>query len=149
MEINPIDVRLVHNKEPLLAFASITLDDSFIIHGFKVIRGNTGLFVSMPQNRVQDVCPACTKKNSLQSRFCHWCGAPLAKIEERSFVQCPNPECGENWPQGWNVCGKCESKLPEKGLRYENICAATTPEFREQLQLSVLRAYMKATGGVT
>jgi stage V sporulation protein G len=38
----------------LKAFASITLDDCFVVRGLKVIEGNGGMFVAMPSRRRPD-----------------------------------------------------------------------------------------------
>jgi stage V sporulation protein G len=49
------DTRVVlHDDEKLRAFVSITLDNSIVIRGLKVIRGNKGLFVAMPNRRRPD-----------------------------------------------------------------------------------------------
>jgi stage V sporulation protein G len=38
----------------LKAFASITLDDCFVIRGLKIIKGQTGTFVAMPSRKRKD-----------------------------------------------------------------------------------------------
>ena len=49
------DTRVVlHDDDKLRAFVSITLDNSIVIRGLKVIRGNRGLFVAMPNRRRPD-----------------------------------------------------------------------------------------------
>ena len=49
------DTRVVlHDDEKLRAFVSITLDNWIVIRGLKVIRGNKGLFVAMPNRRRPD-----------------------------------------------------------------------------------------------
>jgi stage V sporulation protein G len=53
VEITEVRVSL-RNDEKLKAFVSITLNDSFVIRGLKVIRGNTGLFVAMPSRKRPD-----------------------------------------------------------------------------------------------
>ncbi len=53
VEITEIRVSL-RNDDKLKAFVSITLNDSFVIRGLKVIRGNTGLFVAMPSRKRPD-----------------------------------------------------------------------------------------------
>ncbi len=53
VEITEVRVSL-RNDEKLKAFVSITLDDSFVIRGLKIIRGNTGLFVAMPSRKRPD-----------------------------------------------------------------------------------------------
>ena len=44
----------VRNDEKLKAFVSITLNDSFVIRGLKIIHGNSGLFVAMPSRKRPD-----------------------------------------------------------------------------------------------
>ena len=41
-------VRLIEPKNNLLAVASVTLDDCFVVKGIKVVAGEKGLFVDMP-----------------------------------------------------------------------------------------------------
>ena len=53
IEITEVRVSL-RNDDKLKAFVSITLNDSFVIRGLKVIRGNTGLFVAMPSRKRPD-----------------------------------------------------------------------------------------------
>ena len=53
IEITEVRVSL-RNDEKLKAFVSITLNDSFVVRGLKVIKGNTGLFVAMPSRKRPD-----------------------------------------------------------------------------------------------
>lgn len=53
MKITEVRITL-RDDGKLRAFASITLDDSFVIRGLKVIEGNGGLFVAMPSRRRPD-----------------------------------------------------------------------------------------------
>lgn len=39
------------NKDKLKAFASITLDEEFVVTGLKVLEGNNGYFVGMPSRK--------------------------------------------------------------------------------------------------
>ena len=50
MEITEIRVTL-RNEEKLKAFVNITFDDAFVVRGLKVIKGNSGFFVSMPSRK--------------------------------------------------------------------------------------------------
>jgi stage V sporulation protein G len=50
LEITEVRVAL-KNEEKLKAFASITLDNCFVIRGLKIISGSQGYFVSMPSRR--------------------------------------------------------------------------------------------------
>lgn len=53
MEISEVRVT-IRPDDRLKAFASVTFDDCFVIHGLKVIEGNSGLFVAMPSRRRSD-----------------------------------------------------------------------------------------------
>jgi stage V sporulation protein G len=53
MKITEVPVSLREDAK-LKAFASITLDDSFVIRGLKIIEGKTGTFVAMPSRRRKD-----------------------------------------------------------------------------------------------
>jgi stage V sporulation protein G len=44
----------IRNEERLKAFANVTFDDSFVIHGLKIINGDRGMFISMPSRRRPD-----------------------------------------------------------------------------------------------
>ena len=54
MDITDVRVRVAKNDEEakLRAYADITFDDSFVIHGLKVIDGKNGLFVAMPSRKM-------------------------------------------------------------------------------------------------
>ena len=53
IEITEVRISL-RNDDKLKAFVSITLNDSFVIRGLKIIRGNSGLFVAMPSRKRPD-----------------------------------------------------------------------------------------------
>ncbi len=55
--LNITEVRIhILGKEDtnLRAYASITIEDAFVIHGIKVIEGDRGLFVGMPRRKRED-----------------------------------------------------------------------------------------------
>ena len=53
MHITEVRISL-RDDAKLKAFASITLDDCFVIRGLKIIRGQTGTFVAMPSRKRKD-----------------------------------------------------------------------------------------------
>jgi len=53
IEITEVRVS-IRNDEKLKAFVSVTLNDSFVIRGLKIIHGNSGLFVAMPSRKRPD-----------------------------------------------------------------------------------------------
>jgi len=52
VKISEVKIRKVEGKERFKAWATITFDDSFRIHGLKVIEGENGLFVAMPSRKL-------------------------------------------------------------------------------------------------
>ena len=53
MNITDVHIYIV-NEDKLKAYATITLDDCFVVRDLKVIQGLTGLFVAMPAKRRKD-----------------------------------------------------------------------------------------------
>ena len=51
MKITSVKITIVPNEERLKAYASITLDDCFVVHDLKVIRTDNKLFIAMPSKR--------------------------------------------------------------------------------------------------
>jgi len=54
MEITEVRVFPVANEERLKAYATITVDNVFLIRDLRVINGNSGLFVAMPSRKMKD-----------------------------------------------------------------------------------------------
>lgn len=53
MEITEITISL-RDEEKLKAFVNVTFDDEFVVRGMKVIKGNSGYFISMPSRKMKD-----------------------------------------------------------------------------------------------
>ncbi len=53
MRITEVRISL-RNDAKLKAFASITLDDCFVIRGLKIIKGMEGIFIAMPSRQKKD-----------------------------------------------------------------------------------------------
>ena len=51
MKITDVRVRKVLKQGKMKAVVSITFDNEFVVHDIKVIEGEKGLFIAMPQNR--------------------------------------------------------------------------------------------------
>lgn len=51
MQITDVWIRPVASPGRVRAFASVTFDDMFAVHGLRVIEGNNGLFVAMPSRK--------------------------------------------------------------------------------------------------
>ncbi|MCL6582069.1 MAG: septation regulator SpoVG [bacterium] len=53
MEITDVNIYLV-NGEKLKAYATVIFDDAFVVRDMKIIHGNNGLFVAMPNKKTKD-----------------------------------------------------------------------------------------------
>lgn len=78
MEITEVRIKLLENRrDKLQAFASITLQNEFVVRDLKIIGGAKGFFVAMPSRKLSDRCQRCGGKNHLRASFCNDCGAKL------------------------------------------------------------------------
>ena len=120
MEITEVKVILKEGPDKKLkAYATLTLDNSFVVRNVKVIKGNKGLFVAMPSRKMREACPKCNYKNTIRSRFCNQCGAGLP-------ISQPQPRQGMDEP---------------RQSEHRDIAHPITLECREYIQKKVLDAY--------
>lgn len=55
MRITSVRVRLFDKPESRVrGYATITFDDCFMVHNIRIIDGNTGLFIAMPDRKLKD-----------------------------------------------------------------------------------------------
>ena len=55
MKITDIRVKLSKREDSVLkAVASITIDDCFVVHDIKVLKGDSELYIGMPSKKVPD-----------------------------------------------------------------------------------------------
>ena len=54
MNITDVQIHLVHDDAKLKAYVAVIIDDSFVIKDMKVIQGNNGVFVAMPNKKGKD-----------------------------------------------------------------------------------------------
>lgn len=54
MAITDVRIKKVNGKTKIVARASVTFDSAFVVHGFSIVNGNKGLFVSMPTVKDKD-----------------------------------------------------------------------------------------------
>ncbi len=106
----------------LRAYATITIDNAFVVRNIKIIEGKTGLFIAMPSRKIKEPCPKCNHKNVVHSKFCN--------------------ECGEHIP----VLTQAVSPAPEEthDLRqseHKDIAHPITVQAREYIQKKILDAY--------
>ncbi|HXV28575.1 MAG TPA: septation protein SpoVG family protein [bacterium] len=106
----------------LRAFATITLDDCFVVRDLKIIEGNKGFFVAMPSRRIKNSCSKCGHGNVVHSLFCNHCGNRLVSGSPQPL----SPETDE-------------TKLRQS--EHRDIAHPITLEFRGYIQKTVLDAY--------
>ena len=55
LKITDVRVRLFQNEESKLkAFASITIDECFVVHDIRVLEGSQGVYIKMPSRKTAD-----------------------------------------------------------------------------------------------
>ena len=54
MQITDVRIRTMDNGGKMKAVASITFDDEFVVHDIKIVEGEKGYFVAMPNKKVGD-----------------------------------------------------------------------------------------------
>ena len=54
MKITDVRVRKITKEGKMKAIVSITIDDEFVVHDIKVIKGEKGLFIAMPSKKATD-----------------------------------------------------------------------------------------------
>ena len=125
MEITDVKVVLKEGADKKLkAYATITLDNCFVVRNVKIIQGTKGLFVAMPSRKLKDSCPKCNNKNPMRSRYCNQCGSAM-----------PPP--------------RTEPQIQDKARQSEHrdIAHPITLECRTYIQKKVLEAYEREEKG--
>ena len=54
MKITEVKINLMSRQDPLKAFASITIDNCFVIHDLRIIKTEERFFVAMPSKKIKD-----------------------------------------------------------------------------------------------
>lgn len=129
MDITGVRVQLI-DEGGLRGFATVVLDDCFVVRDLRVIDGPRGLFVAMPYRKLADTCPGCRRRNPLKARFCNECGQPLAV--DRILVD------GQGRPQ---VHADGRPKY------HSDIAHPADHVTRQRFTTTVLAAYQRALGG--
>ena len=53
MDITDIRIKKVDREGHLLAYASVTFDDEFVVHNIRVMSGKNGNYIMMPNRKVK------------------------------------------------------------------------------------------------
>ena len=126
MEITEVKIFLKEGQDKKLkAYATLTLDNAFVVRNVKVIEGNKGLFVAMPSRKLKEPCPKCNFRNVVRSKFCNQCGNVLPQVPPRA------PGSGEDL---------------SRQSEHKDIAHPITAECREYIQKKVLDAFENEKG---
>ena len=106
----------------LRAYATITIDNVFVVRNIKIIEGKSGLFIAMPSRKIKESCPKCNHKNAIRSKFCNECGAQLP-----AHVQ--------------PVAATPEAEHDLRQSEHKDIAHPITVQAREYIQKKILDAY--------
>ncbi|MFH1479522.1 MAG: septation protein SpoVG family protein [Candidatus Omnitrophota bacterium] len=109
----------LNNK--LKAYATITIDNVFVVRNIKIIEGKGGLFVAMPSRKMKYACPKCSHKNEVRSKFCNVCGAGLPVTQRETHTP--------------------EEQADARQSEHKDIAHPITAECRDMIQKKVLAAY--------
>jgi stage V sporulation protein G len=109
----------------LRAYATITIDNAFVIRDLKVIEGNKGLFVAMPSRKLRQSCPHCGHRNVVRSKYCNQCGNNIESLM-REGLHVSGGEQGDN--------------------QHRDIAHPITAESRQNIQSKILEAYQQRKG---
>jgi stage V sporulation protein G len=52
MKITDVRVRVIGSESRLKGVATITFDNSFVVHDIKIIEGESGVFIAMPSKKM-------------------------------------------------------------------------------------------------
>jgi len=108
----------------LKAYATITIDNAFVVRNIKIIEGKTGLFIAMPSRKIKEPCPKCYHKNVVRSKFCNECGAQLPLAA-----------------QGASPVSTPELEHDLRQSEHKDIAHPITAQAREYIQKKILDAY--------
>jgi len=103
------------SDKKLKAYATITIDNAFVVRNVKVIEGNKGLFVAMPSRKIKEPCVKCHYKNVVRSKFCNQCGSSLPIKERRPHVE-GEPRDSEHKDIAHPISIECREYIQKKVL---------------------------------
>ena len=119
MKATEVKVNLADPAEhPVKAYASLTFDREFAVHGIKLVELHGTLHLSMPARKMKLRCPYCGVRNISHAKYCNECGMSVLEVE------IPNSEA------------------------YRDIAHPVAAGFRKYLERCILAAYEQARLGV-
>ena len=95
MHITEIRIKLAggdRSKQRLRAFCTVTFDNMLIVRDLKILEGERGYFVAMPNRKATFRCPQCNTKNASGSHYCNNCGLEISRYDPniRALAETPS-----------------------------------------------------------
>ena len=89
MIVTDIRIRKVNTEGRMKAIVSITFDDAFAVHDIKVVEGDKGLFVGMPDGEYKDIAHPISSaaREMIQSAVLKEYEAVLAAVAEEKAIE--------------------------------------------------------------
>jgi stage V sporulation protein G len=124
-EITDVRIYRVEGTGNLRAYAAVTLDDAYVIHGLRVLEGEAGLWVGMPASKnkrgeFKDIFHPITR----EARDILVKGV-IGKYEEGSVEQAPTEEASKPAEESTEPAEQAEAPAEESA---EEKPAEETPE---------------------
>lgn len=129
--VSEVRIDLIENRDPdnrVLAYVEAVLYGAWLIKDMKLISGNQGWFLSMPNKRMRDRCPRCAHKNDLQAHYCSSCGL---RLDERRALRDP-----DNWQRLYR-----DQFHPITSQARAVLTSAVVTAYQEELELSKRPGY--------
>ena len=111
------------SNNKLKAYATITIDNAFVVRNIKVIEGKSGFFIAMPSRKIKEPCPKCNHKNVIHSKFCNECGSQIPVSTQPQVSQDP------------------DQTHDLRQSEHKDIAHPITVQAREYIQKKILDAY--------
>ena len=111
------------SNNKLKAYATITIDNAFVVRNIKIIEGKSSLFIAMPSRKIKEPCPKCNHKNVIHSKFCNECGSQIPVSTQ--------PQVSQDHDQAHDL----------RQSEHKDIAHPITVQAREYIQKKVLDAY--------
>ena len=116
------------SNNKLKAYATITIDNAFVVRNIKIIEGKSSLFIAMPSRKIKEPCPKCSHKNVIHSKFCNECSSQIPVSAQ--------PQVSHDPDQAHDL----------RQSEHKDIAHPITAQAREYIQKKVLDAYQAEKG---
>ena len=87
MQITDVKINIMPGREPLKAFASITLDNCFVVHDLRVIKTEGRFFVAMPSKKIKDNGELAKNAKALHRDIAHPINSEMRSLIEKAVFE--------------------------------------------------------------